>query len=124
MSASRPDKPDVITYGDHEIITPDTRKFCKTMRAALPGEEDPVARAEAALAQLSRAVPAGSTPSLSPSLGGRPSDAESLLAFALVKAPAITALAVGSERRFMICWLSAGSVTTHCPDGSFEIASA
>jgi chemotaxis protein histidine kinase CheA len=42
----------VITYGDHEIITPDTSKFRKTLRASAPGEEDPVARAEAALAEI------------------------------------------------------------------------
>jgi chemotaxis protein histidine kinase CheA len=51
--SSKPAKPDIITYGDHELITPDTSKFRKTVRLAQPDEEDPVARAEAALAQIS-----------------------------------------------------------------------
>jgi hypothetical protein len=46
-------EPDVVTYGDHEIITPDTSKLRKLVRAAAPGDEDPVARAEKALAQIS-----------------------------------------------------------------------
>ncbi len=50
---SKRDKPDVITYGDHELITPDTRKLRKSVRAALPDEDDPVARAESALAEMS-----------------------------------------------------------------------
>jgi chemotaxis protein histidine kinase CheA len=50
---SKPAKPDVVTLGDHEIITPDTSKLRKTLRPALPGEPDPVARAEEALAQIS-----------------------------------------------------------------------
>ena len=53
MSTPKFAKPDVITYGDHEIITPDTRNFRKTLRPARHGEEDPVARAEAALAAIS-----------------------------------------------------------------------
>jgi chemotaxis protein histidine kinase CheA len=53
MSTSRPGKPDVITYGDHEVITPDTKKLRRLVRVAQPGEEDPVARAEKALAQIS-----------------------------------------------------------------------
>ena len=50
---SKAAKPDVITYGDHELITPDTNKFRKTVRLAMPDEDDPVARAEAALAVIS-----------------------------------------------------------------------
>lgn len=50
---SRTAKPDVITYGDHEIISPDHSKLRKLVRPATPGEDDPVARAEAALAQIS-----------------------------------------------------------------------
>ena len=46
-------KPDIITYGDHEVITPDTAKLRKTVRPAEPGEADPVARAEAALVEIS-----------------------------------------------------------------------
>jgi hypothetical protein len=53
MAGSKSAKPDVITYGDHEIITPDTSKFRKSVRVVHAGEGDPVARAEAALAQIS-----------------------------------------------------------------------
>ena len=53
MASDRPSKPDVVTYGDHEIITPDTRKLRRLLRPALPNEDDPVARAEEALATIS-----------------------------------------------------------------------
>src|SRR5436190_5338165 len=53
MANGKRSKPDIATYGDHEIITPDTAKLRKTLRPALPGEPDPVARAEAALAAIS-----------------------------------------------------------------------
>ena len=53
MANDRPSKPDVVTYGDHEIITPDTRKLRRLLRPALAGEDDPVARAEEALATIS-----------------------------------------------------------------------
>jgi HPt (histidine-containing phosphotransfer) domain-containing protein len=53
MASDKPSKPNVVTYGDHEIITPDTRKLRKLLRPALPGEEDPVARAEEALVTIS-----------------------------------------------------------------------
>lgn len=53
MNAPKRAKPDVVTYGDHEVITPDTSKMRKLVRQAMPGEEDPVARAEAAMAQIS-----------------------------------------------------------------------
>lgn len=53
MASGRPAKADTVTYGDHEKITPDTSKLRKTLRAALPGEADPVARAEEALAAIS-----------------------------------------------------------------------
>src|SRR6185312_13179796 len=54
MASSKPARSDVITYGDHEIITPDTSKMRKLVRAASPDDkDDPVARAEAALAQIS-----------------------------------------------------------------------
>ena len=33
MASDRPSKPDVVTYGDHEMITPDTRKLRKTAAA-------------------------------------------------------------------------------------------
>ena len=53
MPNEKPSKPDVVTYGDHEIITPDTRKLRKSLRPALPSEQDPVERAEEALAAIS-----------------------------------------------------------------------
>jgi hypothetical protein len=53
MASPKPTRPDIITYGDHELITPDTRHLRKTLRAAEPGDDDPVARAEEALAQIS-----------------------------------------------------------------------
>jgi hypothetical protein len=52
MASSKPEKPDVMTYGDHEVITPDTRNLRKTLRPAAPDDEDPVARAEEALAEI------------------------------------------------------------------------
>jgi HPt (histidine-containing phosphotransfer) domain-containing protein len=53
MASAKSAKPDVVTYGDHEIITPDTSKLRKTLREALPGESDPIAKAEQALAAIS-----------------------------------------------------------------------
>ncbi len=53
MANAKPAKPDVVTYGDHEMITPDTSKLRKMLRAALPGEGDPVVQAEQALAAIS-----------------------------------------------------------------------
>ena len=55
MTAYKQKKPDVITYGDHEVITPDHTRLRQTVRQATPEEEseDPVARADEALAQLS-----------------------------------------------------------------------
>jgi len=53
MASGRAPKPDVVTFGDYEKITPDTSKLRKTLRAAAAGEEDPIARAEAALAAIS-----------------------------------------------------------------------
>ena len=53
MASKKPTKADVITYGDHEVITPDTSKLRKLIRPAAPDEPDPVARAEEALAQIS-----------------------------------------------------------------------
>jgi len=44
--------PSVATYADHEVITPPHR-LRKAVRAAAEGDDDPIARAEAALAQLS-----------------------------------------------------------------------
>lgn len=53
MASFKPAKPDVVTFGDHEIITPDTRRLRTMVRSAAPDDGDPVARAEAALAQIS-----------------------------------------------------------------------
>jgi chemotaxis protein histidine kinase CheA len=53
MTSSKAAKPDIITYGDHEVITPDTSKLRKMVHPAQPDDPDPVAGAEAALAQLS-----------------------------------------------------------------------
>jgi HPt (histidine-containing phosphotransfer) domain-containing protein len=42
------------TYGDHEVITPENKlRGAVSTKPFLPGEEDPVARAEKALAELS-----------------------------------------------------------------------
>jgi HPt (histidine-containing phosphotransfer) domain-containing protein len=53
MANSKSAKPDVVTYGDHEMITPDTSKLRRMLRPALPGEPDPLVAAEAALAAIS-----------------------------------------------------------------------
>jgi hypothetical protein len=53
MSRTKPTKADVVTYGDHEMITPDTSKLRRTLRPAGPNEPDPVAQAEQALAAIS-----------------------------------------------------------------------
>ena len=57
MNSPKRAKPDVVTYGDHELITPDTSKLRKLLRQAHPADDDPVARAEAALAQISGEFP-------------------------------------------------------------------
>jgi HPt (histidine-containing phosphotransfer) domain-containing protein len=44
----------VATYGDHEVIMPENKlRKAVTTRPYAPGEDDPVARAETALAELS-----------------------------------------------------------------------
>jgi HPt (histidine-containing phosphotransfer) domain-containing protein len=53
MANSKAPKPDVITYGDHEVITPDTSKLRKMVHPAQPGDPDVVANAEDALEQIS-----------------------------------------------------------------------
>jgi HPt (histidine-containing phosphotransfer) domain-containing protein len=52
--AARKNTAVVATYGDHEVITPENklRKAIST-KPPVPGEEDPVTRAEKALAELS-----------------------------------------------------------------------
>jgi HPt (histidine-containing phosphotransfer) domain-containing protein len=52
--APRKDTAAVATYGDHEVITPENKlRKAVSVRPLFPGEEDPVERAEKALAELS-----------------------------------------------------------------------
>jgi HPt (histidine-containing phosphotransfer) domain-containing protein len=53
MSQPRPDKPSVATYADHEIISPPHKLRRAVARMAAASVDDPVARAEEALARLS-----------------------------------------------------------------------
>jgi chemotaxis protein histidine kinase CheA len=53
MSSGQPEKPKVVAFRDHEVITPDTRKLRRTLRNAAPDEPDPVEAAEQALSRLS-----------------------------------------------------------------------
>ena len=53
MAAAKPEKPDVVTFGDYEMITPDTSKLRRTVRPANASEPDPVEAAEAALKSIS-----------------------------------------------------------------------
>jgi HPt (histidine-containing phosphotransfer) domain-containing protein len=52
MSKAAKETPAVVTYGDHEVITP-PNKLRKALIAPAEAADDPVARAEQALAQLS-----------------------------------------------------------------------
>jgi len=52
MTNRKDDTPSVATYGDHEVITP-RHELRKAVAAPGAGYDDPVARAEAALAALS-----------------------------------------------------------------------
>jgi HPt (histidine-containing phosphotransfer) domain-containing protein len=52
MANRRDDSPSVATYADHEVITPPHR-LRQVVSQAASGDDDPVARAEAALAGLS-----------------------------------------------------------------------
>ncbi len=52
MSKAKSQEPTVATFADHEVITP-PHKLRKAVSQARAGEDDPVARAEQALAQLS-----------------------------------------------------------------------
>jgi len=52
--APRKETAAVATYGDHEVITPENKlRHVVSDRPLAPGEDDPVARAEKALAELS-----------------------------------------------------------------------
>jgi chemotaxis protein histidine kinase CheA len=57
MAGPETEKPKVVAFKDHQVITPDTRKFRRIMREALPGEPDPVEAAERALARLAGDFP-------------------------------------------------------------------
>ena len=52
MASRKDDAPSVATYADHEVITP-PHELRKAVALAAAGDDDPVARAEAALFQLS-----------------------------------------------------------------------
>ena len=52
MAKKRDSTPSVATYADHEVIMP-PHELRKAVNLAADGDDDPVARAEAALAQLS-----------------------------------------------------------------------
>jgi HPt (histidine-containing phosphotransfer) domain-containing protein len=52
MAHRKDDTPSVATYADHEVITP-RHELRKALATAAPGDDDPVARAEAALVELS-----------------------------------------------------------------------
>jgi HPt (histidine-containing phosphotransfer) domain-containing protein len=52
MAQRKDDSPSVATYADHEIITP-PHPLRRAVSPAAPGDDDPVARAETALVELS-----------------------------------------------------------------------
>ncbi|HJY19035.1 MAG TPA: Hpt domain-containing protein, partial [Xanthobacteraceae bacterium] len=52
MASRKDDTPSVATYADHEVITP-SHELRKAVTPAGAGDDDPVARAEAALVLLS-----------------------------------------------------------------------
>ena len=52
MSRSK-DTAAIVTYGDHEVITPENKLRGAVSKETSEGNEDPVARAEKALADLS-----------------------------------------------------------------------
>jgi HPt (histidine-containing phosphotransfer) domain-containing protein len=56
MANSKDSTPSVATFADYEVITP-PHKLRKVVSAAADSDDDPVARAEAALAQLSSEFP-------------------------------------------------------------------
>ena len=51
MAPRKDDTPSVATYADHEVITP-PHALRKAIAPAQAGDDDPVARAEAALEEL------------------------------------------------------------------------
>lgn len=52
MASRKDDTPSVATFADHEVITP-PHELRKAVAPAMAGDDDPIARAEAALVQLS-----------------------------------------------------------------------
>src|ERR1700722_5271604 len=58
MPRTRANKPSVATYADHEIISPPHKLHRVMSMAAVSEVDDPVTRAEEALAQLSSKFPA------------------------------------------------------------------
>jgi len=52
MAARKDDTPSVATFADHEVITP-AHELRKVLAPAAAGDDDPIARAEAALVALS-----------------------------------------------------------------------
>jgi hypothetical protein len=52
MAPRKDSTPSVATFADHEVITP-PHELRKAVMQATDGDDDPIARAEAALAQLS-----------------------------------------------------------------------
>jgi len=50
VSRGADNEPKITMFKDHQVITPDTRKLRRTVRAAMPGEPDQVEAAEQALA--------------------------------------------------------------------------
>jgi hypothetical protein len=54
MSKPPPEPAKSVVYSDHELITPDYRPLRQALVRAMPGDEDPIARAEQELGKLSR----------------------------------------------------------------------
>ncbi len=52
MAQSKADRPEIATFSDHAVITPPNKLTKAVSKVSLP-DDDPVARAEAALSQLS-----------------------------------------------------------------------
>lgn len=57
MPRFNPPKADVAAFGDHEVITPDTSRLRRSIRMSARNDDDPIARAEQALAQISAEFP-------------------------------------------------------------------
>jgi HPt (histidine-containing phosphotransfer) domain-containing protein len=53
MDKQKTAQPKIVTHDDYTVITPDTTKLRKSIRASIPGERDPVSAAEQALTTIS-----------------------------------------------------------------------